>query len=119
MPTIGEFSVEGIFSHTPPNETAAIIIPADRQHEMENQMQRLLGHGLDRRFTAAHPETGEQIVAVTPLPPGRVRMVLESGIRDGERFGAVFHVVEKKYRGQLRKEMWLVGARKLTTLAVA
>jgi hypothetical protein len=45
-------------------------------------------------------------------------MLCQRGIRYAERFQAVFAVVEKPYRGQLRREMWLVDGHRLHELIV-
>jgi hypothetical protein len=119
MHKIGTITVEVIFSHTPPNTTAALVIPVDVQAAVEREMRLLLHRGLDHRFTAPHPDTGEPTVSFMPLPPGRVELVRRKGISHGERFRAVFHVLEKTYRGQPRREMWLMDAKPLTAQAVA
>jgi hypothetical protein len=110
---IGQIRTEVVLSHTPPNTTAALIVPADTQGDVDRQMRMLVHRGLDHRFTAAHPATGEQTVAFMPLPPGRVRMLRERGIVHGEHFLASFAVNEKPYRGQLRREMWLTNGNRL------
>jgi hypothetical protein len=79
-------------------------------------MRPLVYHGLDDRFTAPHPATGVQTVAFMPLPPGRVGMLERRGIRHGELFLAEFAVIEKRYRNQLRREMWLVAGHRLAQM---
>ncbi len=113
---VGQIRTEVIFSHTPPNTTAALIVPVDAQGNVNQQMRMLVHRELDRRFTAAHPATGEQTLAFMPLPPGRIRMLQERGILHGVRFLATFAVIEKPYRGQLRREMWLVDGQRLGQL---
>ncbi len=110
---IAVIRTEVILSHTPPNTTAALVVPPDVQPDVDNQMRLWLNRGLDPRFTAAHPDTGQQTMAFMPLPPGRVRMVHNRGFHHGDRFLATFHVYEQPYRGQLRREMWLVDAQPL------
>jgi hypothetical protein len=110
---IDSIRTEVIFSHTPPNTTAALIVPNDTHDTLENEMRPLLGHGLDHGFTVAHPMTEEQTVAFMPLPPGRVHMLQQRGIRHAERFLAIFEVIEKSYRRQPRREMWLIDGQHL------
>jgi len=119
MRKIGTTTVDVIFSHTPPNTTGALVIPAEVQATVDQEMHRLLNRGLDHRFTAPHPDSGVPTVSFMPLPPGRIELVRRKGISHGERFRAVFHVLEKTYRGQPRREMWLMDAQRLTTHTVA
>ncbi len=110
---LAKIRTEVVFSHRPQNETAALIVPIELQPAVNQQMLLWVNRELDHRFTAADPATGEQTLAFMPLPAGRVRLLEERGIVHGERFLAVFAVVEKPYRGQLRREMWLIDAHPL------
>ena len=109
---IGVMTSEVILSHTPPNTTAALVVPPDVQAEVDDPMRLLLNRGLNPRFTAAHPATGAQTVAFMPLPPGRVAMVRGRGFRHGDPFSSPRSAsMSNPTKGQPRREMWLVDAR--------
>jgi hypothetical protein len=113
MTTLGEIRTPLILSHTLPNTTASLIVPGEIEGGLDAEMRHWQHPGLDPRFTAIDPLTGERRRAFTPVPPGRLGMIHSRGIRHADRFLAIFEVRERTYEGQLRREMWLANAEPL------
>ncbi len=110
MTIISEIRTELILSHTLPNTTASLIVPLETEGRLDAEMRHWQHPGLDPRFTAVDPLTGERRRAFTPVPPGRLAMIHSRGIRHVDRFLATFEVRAKPYRGQPRREIWLANA---------
>ena len=111
MKKVGEIQVELVFSQPPGKSTGAAIVPADALDALEAQRTRFKHEAT--WWYVPDPRTGESRPAFTPIGGGRLQLILDQGIRHGDRFLAKFDINEVERKGKTKREMWFIEARTL------